>query len=125
MEWANELVGFTGGVAQELAKIFQREVDMQALNARITAERVAAAERRIGKRKSVDGLGQLRMIVPNDTYHYWGRREGYGCWKDKGFLRGIERDNPEVRVESGGTRIQVGYGGIPASAQRRFTKTYA
>ena len=59
--------------------------------------------------RSVDGLGRLRMVVSPDAFHYWGRRLGYECWRDKAFLNEFERDNPAVRVKCGGTKIQVGY----------------
>jgi hypothetical protein len=50
--------------------------------------------------KHVDGLGQLSMRIPVDSYHYWGQRLGYACWKDKGFVKGFLRDNPECKVNS-------------------------
>jgi hypothetical protein len=59
--------------------------------------------------RSIDGLGRLRMVVTPDAFHYWGRRLGYECWRDKQFLAEFERDNPNVRVKCGGTKIQVGY----------------
>ena len=59
--------------------------------------------------RSIDGLGRLRMVVAPDAFHYWGRRLGYECWRDKQFLNEFERDNPAVRVKCGGTKIQVGY----------------
>ena len=59
--------------------------------------------------RSVDGLGRLRMVVTPDAFHYWGRRLGYECWRDKQFLDEFERDNPAVRVKCGGTKVQVGY----------------
>jgi hypothetical protein len=71
--------------------------------------------------RSIEGLGRLRMTVSADAFHYWGRRLGYGCWKDKQFLREFERDNPNVRVKCGGTRVQVGFTG----GTKRFSKVYA
>lgn len=82
--------------------------------------------------KSVDGLGRPRMVIEATAYHYWGRRLGYACWKDPQFLREFERDNPNVRLKAGGTRIQSGYSGKAeiwkaesGNATRRFQKTYA
>jgi hypothetical protein len=67
---------------------------------------------------SIDGLGRLRMAITSEAFHYWGRRLGYECWKDKQFLREFERDNPSVRVKSTGTRIQSGYrGGLVAASK--------
>ena len=48
----------------------------------------------------VDGLGQLSCRIPVDSYHYWGQRLGYSCWKDKKFVAEFLRDNPECKVNS-------------------------
>jgi hypothetical protein len=79
----------------------------------------ALAERRrkgVGKvngqvSRSVDGLGELTARIDNIAYHYWGKRIGYECWADKQFLKEFLRDNPEARVRSHGTKLQVGYNG--------------
>lgn len=36
--------------------------------------------------------------IPSDSYHYWGRRLGYECWQDAGFVNEVLRDHPEWRV---------------------------
>lgn len=75
-----------------------------------------AARARPLEQRAMDGLGRVRMEITADAYHYWGRRLGYACWSDKQFLNEFERDNPNVRVKSTGTRIQTGYRGYTASA---------
>jgi hypothetical protein len=40
------------------------------------------------------------MRIPVDSYHYWGQRLGYECWRDKDFVKGFLRDNPECKVNS-------------------------
>lgn len=78
----------------------------------------ATAEARQGKigamnRKevrSIDGLGALNARVDSSAYHYWGKRLGYDCWQDKAFLNEFLRDNPQSKVKSLGTKIQVGHG---------------
>lgn len=50
--------------------------------------------------KHVDGLGQLTARIPADSYHYWGQRLGYACWKDDSFVKNYFRDNPECLVNS-------------------------
>ena len=50
--------------------------------------------------RHIDGLGQLSARIPVDSYHYWGQRLGYACWKDEDFVQGFFRDNPECRVNS-------------------------
>lgn len=70
--------------------------------------------------RSVDGLGRLRLAISADAFHYWGRREGYDCWRDKQFIREFERDNPAARVKCVGTKLQVGW----QPEAKRFSKTY-
>jgi hypothetical protein len=38
--------------------------------------------------------------IPEESYHYWGMRMGYACWRDDGFMKEFLRDNPECRVNS-------------------------
>jgi hypothetical protein len=62
------------------------------------------------RHKAVEGLGALKARIPPTAYHFWGQKLGYDCWNDKRFMHEFLRDNPECRVNSGGTKeIQVGY----------------
>lgn len=56
----------------------------------------AKAEREISRR-TVNGLGQLRMTIPTSIYLHWHLSEP-GCWNDKKFKDEFYRDNPEVRA---------------------------
>lgn len=69
--------------------------------------------------KSVEGLGRLRMRIDNGLYHTWGQKYGYNCWRDNGFLKEVERDNPEVRVKCGGTKLQFGF-----TSAKKYSKNY-
>ena len=75
---------------------------------------------------SLDGLGAPTLNITAEAYHYWGRRLGYACWKDKQFLREFKRDNPACRINAKGTRIQSGAAGAVATAEgnKRFRKSY-
>jgi len=74
--------------------------------------------------KAVEGVGRLRMRIDPTSFHYWGQKLGYNCWNDQQFLREYERDTPECRVKCGGTRIQVGAGGLSSGAKKKFSKKY-
>lgn len=72
------------------------------------------------RHKSIEGLGALKARIPPTAYHFWGQKLGYDCWNDKGFMREFLRDNPDCRVNSGGTKeIMVGY--VPSSSPRSRT----
>lgn len=116
---ADALDGLPGGlrnsVVKELAGGFKREL----VAAEVQQQRIAVQTGH-QTRRSIDGIGRLRMRIDPTLYHLWGHKLGYDCWRDKQFLNEIERDNPEVRVKSGGTRIQIGYAG----PSKRFSKSY-
>lgn len=106
----------TNDIVQELRQGFH----MNRVRAAVEAKRIAQATH-ADSFKSVDGLGQMVARIPADAFHYWGQRLGYQCWEDTSFMREFLRDNPECRVKSAGTKLQVGY--QPTNV--RFHKTYA
>lgn len=114
---ANALDDLPGDLRTQVVNEFKTGYRKEWVNAGIQQKKIAK-QTSINDFKSVDGIGRLRMRVDPTLYHYWGHKLGYGCWKDSQFLREIERDNPEVRVKSGGTRLQVGFEGAKRSSQK-------
>ena len=114
---ANALDDLPGDLRTQVVNEFKTGYRKEWVNAGIQQKKIAK-QTSINDFKSVDGIGRLRMRVDPTLYHYWGHKLGYGCWKDSQFLREVERDNPEVRVKSGGTRLQVGFDGAKRSSQK-------
>ena len=114
---ANALDDLPGDLRSKVVNEFKTGYRKEWVNAGIQQKKIAK-QTSINDFKSVDGIGRLRMRVDPTLYHYWGHKLGYGCWKDSQFLREVERDNPEVRVKSGGTRLQVGFEGAKRSSQK-------
>ena len=114
---ANALDDLPGDLRSQVVNEFKSGYRKEWVNAGIQQKKIAK-QTSINDFKSVDGIGRLRMRVDPTLYHYWGHKLGYGCWKDSQFLREVERDNPEVRVKSGGTRLQVGFEGAKRSSQK-------
>jgi hypothetical protein len=114
---ANALDDLPGDLRSQVVNEFKTGYRKEWVNAGIQQKKIAK-QTSINDFKSVDGIGRLRMRVDPTLYHYWGHKLGYGCWKDSQFLREVERDNPEVRVKSGGTRLQVGFDGAKRSSQK-------
>ena len=114
---ANALDDLPGDLRSQVVNEFKTGYRKEWVNAGIQQKKIAK-QTSINDFKSVDGIGRLRMRVDPTLYHYWGHKLGYGCWKDSQFLREVERDNPEVRVKSGGTRLQVGFEGAKRSSQK-------
>jgi hypothetical protein len=113
---ANALDDLPGELRIAVIKEFQKGIQKDWVQAGIDQKRIAKDSQR--DIRSIDGMGRLRMRIDPTLYHAWGTRLGYDCWRDGQFLREVERDNPEVRVKSGGTRLQVGFEGAKRSSQK-------
>lgn len=113
----NALNDLPGDLRRAVIKEFEKGIQKDWVQAGIQQKRIAKDSQT--DLRSVDGIGRLRMRIDPTLYHAWGTKYGYDCWKDSQFLKEIERDNPEVRVKCGGTRLQVGWqGGTKRSSQK-------
>ena len=113
---SNAVEDLPGDIRKQVIEEFKTGHKKEWVNAGIQQKRIAKDSQR--DVRSIDGIGRLRMRVDPTLYHYWGHKVGYACWKDAQFLKEVERDNPEVRVRSTGTRLQVGFSGAKRSSQK-------
>ena len=125
-----DLSELPAAVAEELIRGRHAKDTMTVLKAPETQLSIAK-QNHATQWKSMDGIGAPTLSITADAYHYWGRRLGYDCWKDKQFLREFKRDNPECRIKAAGTRIQSGAAGSKEIGDgrsqmggKRFTKSY-
>jgi len=120
---------------KELAECRHNRDVLACLQAFPAQDQLAANlhQAQLRERKSMDGLGAPIAEITPDAYHYWGQREGYECWRDKGFMREFLRDNPAARIKAGGTKSQFGFTGTGAASdftgmqevrQSKFRKVY-
>ncbi len=116
----NALDDLPGELRRAVIEEFKSGIRKDWVDAGIQQKRIAADTTRTQLR-SIDGIGRLRMRVDPTLYHAWGQKYGYDCWKDGQFLREVERDNPAVRVNCGGTRLQVGWSGGTKRSSTKFT----
>jgi hypothetical protein len=116
---ANALDDLPGDLRRAVIKEFEKGIQKEWVQAGIQQKRIAKDSQT--EIRSIDGIGRLRMRIDPTLYHAWGTKYGYDCWKDSQFLREIERDNPEVRVKCGGTRLQVGWQGGTKRSSQKFT----
>jgi hypothetical protein len=108
-------VALKQAVINEFRKGYQKEM----VKAEINHQKIAQTNK-VVKRNSIEGIGRLRMSIDPTLYHHWGQKYGYDCWRDNQFLREVERDNPEVKVNCGGTKLQFGFQG----ENKRYSKKY-
>lgn len=106
------MTGIIKEIPAGLGVALERELRLGFQLEKATAEQRQKGVRRINRDevKAVEGLGSLEARIDTSAYHYWGQREGYGCWQDKAFKREFLRDNPQSKVKCGGTKLQVGFG---------------
>ena len=80
-----------------LERHLRHEVDLEKFESRKREIMANEEARRIGNHK-VDGLGQLKAVIPAREYFRWHQQER-GCWGDKQFNREFLRDNPQFKAE--------------------------
>ena len=112
----NALNDLPGELRRAVIKEFESGIQKDWVQAGIQQKRIAKDSER--ETRAIDGIGRLRMRIDPTLYHAWGTKYGYDCWKDSQFLKEVERDNPEVRVRCGATRLQVGFEGAKRSSQK-------
>jgi len=115
---ANALDDLPGDLRRAVIHEFQSGIQKDWVQAGIDQKRIAKDSQ--ADLRSVDGIGRLRMRIDPTLYHAWGQRLGYDCWRDSQFLKEVERDNPEVRVRCGATRLQVGWSGGKKRSTQKF-----
>jgi len=115
---ANALDDLPGDLRRAVIHEFQSGIQKDWVQAGIDQKRIAKDSQ--ADLRSVDGIGRLRMRIDPTLYHAWGQRLGYDCWRDSQFLKEVERDNPEVRVRCGATRLQVGWSGGTKRSTQKF-----
>ncbi len=115
----NAVEALPGDLKKAVIEEFRTGISKQIVDATIEQKRIAK-DNNSHNFRSIEGIGRLRMRIDPTLYHKWGQKYGYDCWKDNQFLKEVERDNPEVRVKCGGTRLQFGY----APTNTRFSKKY-
>jgi len=115
----NAVEALPGHIKKAVIEEFRTGASKEIVDATIEQKRIAKANTK-HEFRSIEGIGRLRMRVDPTLYHKWGQQYGYDCWRDNQFLNEIERDNPEVRVKCGGTKLQFGY----APTNTKFSKKY-
>ena len=102
------MIEIDGELAQKLDHELRTGWQKNRIEAKISAKKISKINQ--DKHRSIEGLGQLVARIPTTAVHFWGQKLGYGCWNDKAFMDEFLRDNPELRVNSGGTKdIHVGW----------------
>lgn len=110
------MIELDGELAHKLDHELRTGWKKNRIEAEINAKKISALNKE--KHRSIEGLGQLVARIPATAFHFWGQKLGYECWNDKAFMDEFLRDNPELRVNSGGTK-EISVGWTPTSIKSR------
>ncbi len=60
-------------------------------------ERACAQEAREARgHKTIPGLGKLVLSIPDNEYFQLTQKYGYGCFDDRGFIKDMQRLEPDL-----------------------------
>lgn len=104
-DFAEAVLTLPGDLPRQVMNEFVHGWRMQEVMAEANQQQAAAAMG--AEQHYVDGLGEVKMRITPEAFHFWGHRLGYDCWKDRQFRREFHRDNPAVRVKSVPRRTMV------------------
>lgn len=103
------LNGLDGATRKAVANEFRTGAMKELVQSGTNHAKIALENHRQMKFRSVEGMGRLRLRVDPYHYHHYGQKYGYACWRDKEFLRDVEKKHPELKVNCGGTKTSSGY----------------
>lgn len=117
-------------ITTELPYVHDEEMAQKVFQTfREREERTYARALKAWKARSHTAKRMLRMPdgthiaykIPTIAYHHWGKRYGYECWDDAGFVHEFLRDNPGCRVISEAVNPTILSGWAPSS---KYAKAY-
>jgi hypothetical protein len=111
------------GIRTKMDKILRDEYAAKSVQAQIRQRR-AAKFLHDNRPRSIDGLGEQTMVLDPHIADNQSLARGVNWRQDEDYVRWYQKQNPETRVRSTGTKTQVGYTGKPEPAKRRLIKTY-
>jgi len=93
------IVPGVGDITDDVIAEFRRGWQQQAVEGAKLQASVAQSIHALGgpKIRPSKHARALAHITP-EVYWHWVMREGRECWGDKGFIRDLLRDNPELRA---------------------------
>ncbi len=97
------------------------DVVTELCTGRLFAEQQALRRQRIARARQGTRTflkdGEVSFQIDPYFYHKWGQRLGYECWDNEDFVRGMLRDNPEMRIDGRSRKIMTGYRGPEMGAE--------
>jgi hypothetical protein len=99
--------------------IFRRDFDLKVLKA-IKRQTMVAARNHLHRPRARDGFGERTIEIDAYIDALWRNVYGRSYTEDQDLLKFLMKRNPEIKVQSLGTKVQVGY----APTVTRFSKRY-
>jgi len=89
-------------------EIFRKDFDLKVLKA-IKRQTAVAARNYLKRPRAQDGFGERTLEIDAFIDAIWRNHYGPGYSEDKDLMKFLTRRNPEIKVQSRGTKIQVGW----------------
>lgn len=114
-----DLSNLDGRTRATVDRIFREDHDLNVMKA-IRRQTLVAARNHLHRPRARDGFGQRTVEVDAYFDALWRNFYGPNYSQDTDLLKFLIKRNPEIRVDSQGSKIQVGW----APTHSRFRKTY-
>jgi hypothetical protein len=102
-------------------EIFRTDFNLHALKA-IRRQTAVAARNYLNRPRAQDGFGERVLAIDAWIDALWRNFYGPDYTANDDLMKFLAKRNPEIKVRSQGTRIQVGYSG--ASRGTKFSRRY-
>jgi len=113
-----DLSQLSQGTRAKVDEIFRRDFDLKVLKA-VRRQTRAAAVNHLCRPRAKEGFGERTFEIDAYIDALWRNFYGKSYTEDKDLMRFLAKRNPEIRVRSLGTRIQVGWAPGEKSRWRR------
>lgn len=111
-----DLSNLSLNLRQKMDEVLRTDFNVTVMKA-MERQRQIAARNYLHRPRARDGFGELTQQIDPVFDAMWRIHYGWDYSHNKDLLRFLMRRNPEIRVQSRGTKIQVGY--APGSNSRR------
>jgi hypothetical protein len=116
-----DLSNLSAATRQKVDEIFRTDFDLNLLKA-VRRQTAIAARNHLDRPRAQDGFGERVFVIDAYIDALWRNFYGPNYTEDRDLMRFLAKRNPEIKVRSQGTRVQVGYSTVGRGV--RFSRKY-
>lgn len=114
-----DLSNLSAGTRTKMDEIFRRDFDLKILQA-VRRQTMVAERNHLNRPRAQEGFGERTIEIDAYIDALWRNYYGHSYTHDSDLMKFLMKRNPEIKVRSRGSRIQVGY----APTRTKFSKHY-